>query len=307
MYKDFAIPARIAKCQSDKEIAAYVNKYNGFVDCYCSLFWYDIVGKDILNNDIRESKIDKAFFDFDNDNTSAKKFVEYLIKKDIKFKINFSGRGHHVYIPLQGNGDMMNLRVFQLAVLAESGVMCDPHVIGDTARISRIANTWNTKSNSYCIPIKIEEIGQENASEQRFEEFWYGTVVPVLSEYTEEKYENIKPIQFKDIKINSDIVLLPCIRAIISKANPRHSERYVMVVYLSDALRSGKDLCYFNLNELYEQMVKFFDDNCSHWLDWDPDMTRYQIKNILPKTNVIAGCRFIKKHGFCTGCIKSGI
>jgi len=307
MFKDFGVPARIKKCKNELEIIELVNTYNGIVDVYCSLFWYTIVGKDIFDNDIRESTIDKAFFDFDNDPTSTKKFVEYLISKDISFKINFSGRGHHVYIPLQGKGDMVNLRIFQLAMLAESGVMCDPHVIGDTARISRIVNTWNTKSKSYCIPIKIEEIGKEDATAQRFETFEYGKIIPNLSEYIEEKYEDIKPIQFKDIKINTDIILLPCIRSIVSKANPRHYERYVLAIYLSDALRSGRDICYFDLTELYNNMIIFFKDNCSHWLDFNMDIIKYQLKNIVPKSNVIAGCKFIKKHNCCTGCIKNGV
>ena len=67
------------------------------------------------------------------------------------------------------------------------------HVVGDTQRVSRLLNTWNFKSQSYCIPIRVEELGHEDGSMQRLgEKYIYGTQLLNLSSFTEDKFEYIK-------------------------------------------------------------------------------------------------------------------
>lgn len=307
MFFDFAIPTRIARCTTEEELIKIVNTWNGICPCYISVNPYDVISMDEFGNEIKKAYITRAFFDFDNDLESVKKLVDYLIIKDIKFNINHSGRGHHVYIHLTGEGDGRNLRILQLSILNEAKTTCDLHVVGDVSRVSRVPNTWNFSANKYCIPIKVEELGKEDGSQQRFETFIYGTKLLNLSSYTEDRFESIKPEIIKGMKINTNIVLLPCIRNIISKINPNNVERYTLVVFLSNAIRNGKDLRGFDRYTIADEIFKFFEINCSHWMDFNRRITRYQIENIVNKTNIIVGCRFLKSKNVCVDCISGGI
>jgi hypothetical protein len=308
LFYDFSIPTRIARCQTEKEIVFLINKWNGLVPCYLSVNPYEILSIDEFNNEIRFTHITKAFFDFDDDLESVKKFVGYLIDKDIKFEIFHSGRGHHIYVHVGGVGNSHNLRILQLSLLNDAKSKCDMHVIGDTQRVSRIPNTWNFKSETFCVPIRLEELGKEDGSKQRLNErFIYGTNVLNLSTFTEDKFEHIKQDIIVDMQINTKISLLPCIRNIVKKINPTQTERYTLVVYLSNALRNGKDIRGFDQGLLIEQIKTFFCENCSHWMDFNIQKTMYQIRNIMPKTNLIVGCRFLKSKGICVGCLPNGI
>ncbi len=307
-YYDFAIPNRIARVQTESEITDLINKWNGVMNCYLSVNPYSVISVDEFDNEIRSAYITKAFFDFDHDVDSVKKMTEYLLSKDIKFELNHSGNGHHIYIHLTGEGNGQNLRILQLSILNEAKATCDMHVVGDTQRVSRLPNTWNLKSNTYCIPIHVEEIGKEDGSKQRIgERYIYGTKLLDLSTFTEDKFEYIKADVLKDMKIDSDIPLIPCIKNIISKINPNQTERYTLVVYLSNALRAGRDLRYFDQVFLADELKNFFLTNCQHWMDFDIGKTMYQVRNILPKTNIICGCHFLKGKGVCIGCIKGGL
>jgi hypothetical protein len=307
MIYDFAIPTRIAKITTGEEVVELINKWNGIVPCYLSVNPYTVKSVDEFGNEIRRAYITKAFFDFDNDLESVQKFVSYLLTRDLKFELNHSGNGHHIYIHLKGDGDGQNLRILQLSVLNEAKATCDMHVVGDTQRVSRLVNTWNLKSGTYCIPIRVEELGHEDGSKQRLgEKYIYGTQLLDLSTFTEDKFEYIKAEVISNMHINTDIPMIPCIKHIIRKINPNQIERYCLVMYLSNAIRCGRDLRGFDIYTISEEIMKFFEVNCSQWLDWDRGITKYQIENILPKTNIICGCRFLQRKGVCIGCVHEG-
>jgi len=309
MYKDFAIPERIKKCSTEEELLELINRYNGTTNVYSSIYWYDILSKDEFGNEIRKAKIDKVCFDIDEDPISAKKLSTYLLEQDLKFKIYHSGRGWHFYVYSVGEGNASNLRIAQLSILHASGANADMHLIGDTSRILRIPNTWNFRSKSYCVPTRVEDIGtvEEIGREQRFLEISYGSKYLDLSTYTEDKFEYIKSDVIANMHINTNIKLIPCIRNAVQKINPNQNERYCIVVYLSNAIRNGRDLKGFDMYTIAEEIFKFFEENCQHWMDWSPRKTMYQIKNIMPKTNIICGCKFLRSKGVCIECIPGGL
>lgn len=303
MFKDFAVPTRIKRISSDEELLELINKYNGLVNVYSSLYWYDIESIDEFSNEIRKPYIDKVFFDIDGDLESTKKLVNFLIKEDLQFWINFSGRGHHIYINTTGGGNATNLRIAQLSILHDSGANADLHIIGDVQRVSRIPNTWNFSASKYCIPIQIEELGKEDGSKQRFEKFIYGTRLLNLSSFGESQFEYLKPEIVPNLHINGDILLIPCMKNIISTINPRHDQRFLLAVYLSFAIRNGKDLYYFDSKDIIRKIIEFMNMNCAHWLDFDERKTLYYLKNIIPKFNPVVNCKFIKSKGCCINCI----
>ncbi len=306
-FKDFAVPEHIKRCSSEEELVVLINKYNGFLPCYCNIYWYTFEGIDEYGKEIRTYYIDKVCFDIDGDSGAAKKMAKYLLEKDLKFRVHSSGRGWHFYIFTEGYGNATNLRIAQLSIIHESGADVDMHLNGDVGRILRIANTWNFKSNSYCVPIKIEEIGTDIGKEQRFEIFEYGNKLLHLPDYTETVFEYIKPEIVKNMNFQSTIVLIPCIRNIIAKINPRHDERFMLAVYLSFALRNGRDLYYFDSKILIDKIMVYIREHCGHWLDFSEKETMYYLRNIIPKFNPIVGCKFIKEKGLCIECIPGGL
>jgi len=307
MFKDFAVPTRIARVETEEELLKYINRYNGVLNIYTSIYWYDIISIDEFGNEIRKSKIDKVYFDIDHDVESTKKLVNYLLSEDLKFHINFSGRGHHIYITAEGDATPSNLRIAQLSIINTCKASVDMHIIGNPQQISRIPNSWNFSGGKFCIPIKVEEIGKEDGSTQRFEKFEYGHKILDLTSFTEEKFEYIKPEIIRDMEINTNIALIPCISNIVKKINPNNVERYCLVIFLSNAIRNGKDLRGFDRQIIAEQIMAFFEENASHWLDWDPQFTAYQIRNIVPKSNIVCGCKFLKEKNVCINCIPGGL
>lgn len=302
IFWDFANPSRIARVQTASEVITLINVWNGITPCYLSVNSYDIVSVDEFGNEIRKAYITRAFFDFDNDSESVRKFVDYLIDKDYKFELYHSGGGHHVYVHVGGEGNGQNLRILQLSLLNDAKSKCDMHVIGDTQRVSRIPNTWNFKSNNYCISIRPEELGREDGSKQRFERFINGTRLLDLSSFTEDKFEYLKPEIVPNLHISGDILLIPCMKNIISTINPRHDQRFLLAVYLSFAIRNGKDLYYFDSKDIIRKIIEFMNMNCVHWIDFDKRKTLYYLNNIIPKFNPIVDCKFIKSRGCCINC-----
>jgi len=303
MFKDFAIPTRIKKVSTDEELLELINKYNGLLNIYCSLYWYDIESVDEFSNEIRRPYIDKVFFDIDGDLESTKKLVNFLIKEDLQFWINFSGRGHHIYIKTTGGGNATNLRIAQLSILHDSGANADLHIIGDVQRVSRIPNTWNFSASKYCIPIQIEELGKEDGSKQRFEKFIYGTRLLNLSSFIEDKFEYLKPEIVPNLEITGNIMLIPCIRNSLSRINPSHLERFIITCYLSYSIRDGKPLHFFDIKILCEKILDFYNTNAHHWLDYNFCTTKYFVFNIVPKFDFPVTCNYLKKNGMCIECV----
>lgn len=303
MYKDFMITGPDKNKDktnrwfnnTKEDVLKFVNTYNGIANCYMSVNPYELDGEKI------NVHITRAYFDFDNyDIESVRRFVEYLLNKNIKFEVYLSGNGHNVYVYCHGNPQ--NLRVMQHVLLDEAKVKCDEHVLGDIRRVSRIPNTWHMGAQKFCIPLKVEEIGHEDASKQRFEKFIYGNVELDLNNYKEEDFEYLKPKIVGNLNISTDVVLLPCIRNILAKANPRHDERFLLVVYLSDAYRNGISLEYFDKKEICNKIIEFLNKYATHWLDYNPTKTSYWVNNIGQKFDMNVTCVFIRQKGACIGC-----
>ncbi len=304
MFKDFATPTRINRISFDEELLNLVNLYNGRTNVYMSLYWYSVESTDEYNNEIRQAHIDKIFFDIDGDLESARKLAKYLLEKDFKFRMFHSGNGYHFYVFSTGEGNASNLRIAQLAILQEAGASADMHVIGDVQRVSRVPNTYNFKSQSFCVPLSIEDLGteRERGVTQRFEKIAYGTKLLDLLSYTEEHYNYLKPEIVPNLHISGDILLIPCMKNIISTLNPRHDQRFLLAVYLSFAVRNGKDIYNFNSKDIITKVMEFMKMNCTHWLDFSESKTSYYLNNIIPKFNPRVSCRFIRAKGCCIEC-----
>ena len=78
-FREFGIPARIARCYSEDDIGKSIKKYNGKKNCYTSVYVFDdLMDKKGKKTDYSSAVINTLWFDFDH-NT---KVIECL--KDVR-------------------------------------------------------------------------------------------------------------------------------------------------------------------------------------------------------------------------------
>lgn len=157
------------------------NKYKTYSDIYHSVYWFAETEekKDIHGNFTRigpnyfEAVINKIVFDLDSfikDETTGiehytpvalktiRKLNDWAMKKDLKRELRFSGGGFHFIIAAIGHP--LRLKDGTLEILNLNNVYSDPSVIGDTAQMIRVRNSFNFGDHRkcFCIPLTEDEI-----------------------------------------------------------------------------------------------------------------------------------------------------
>lgn len=253
--REIGIPYRIT-VHTMKGLLDIVNDYNTIKHLYFSLYQK-------INNSYQNVYVDKIFFDFDGETAiiNCIKLHKFCMKENIKHVMFYSGGGFHIYVKCKKT--LMNsteLRKIHHWFEHKANVEIDKHIIGDTARISRIPNTYNIKRKRYCIPITNEDLQKglsyirEKAKHQHFGHTTYchtilnpkffktqqtqqNTNDPIVLERHEETY----------VKIKEDIVykcLRPCIQQ-MCQPNAKWRHRFHIIVEI------------MNLGFSYKQCVDF--------------------------------------------------
>jgi len=312
--REIASPKRFV-VYSLEEFLFYVNTYNGKKDLYTSIYSFRRVENGKLN--YNSAVIDKIFFDFDGEDSykGVKKFAKFLHDDGIKFAIHFSGGGFHIFIAVESdeviNDYRLAIKSCQEEILNTYNLKqyCDTHVLGDIARITRIPNTFNLRRGRYCIPLLYEDLDKSFTDikwmarkQRKIRKYW--------SKGRALKLKNTVTKPEKIINIGDGIVIddiEPCIRNILSKRNPSHDERFLLVLWLSNEMREGIPIHKVNLDELSEKIVRYVEK--LNWSDWDENYTRYQVRNIINKKfNNVPSHEWRKVRGICPGdCIMKKI
>jgi hypothetical protein len=81
-FREFGIPARIAKCSSVEELEAQIKTYNGKKNCYSSVYVFD-KEKDNGKTDYESAVVNTIWFDFDDakDTTKCLKDIRKFIRR----------------------------------------------------------------------------------------------------------------------------------------------------------------------------------------------------------------------------------
>jgi len=299
-----------------KQYDDFVSKWNGVRNVYRSVYSFNKTKNG--EADYNTSKINQVFLDFDNENAYEviKELVKQLKNDNLKFRVNFSGCGFHVYIVSEHRNidrkQYLNGLHEYLINKYHLENSLDFHVKGDIKRIRRIEGTLNLKSNLYCIPLKEEEIFlslneiKEFAKRPRdFKVFWIdGKELSVDIDIKNNINENVNIEngngKFKEI---DNIAPEPCMARILNIRHPSQDERFLLCEWLSYHFRGGKDINDFNLDELCEKIISFM-----RGLNWDDysealntsKSTRYQVYDIIPKRyNFPSGCKWRRNKGIC--------
>jgi len=148
-----------------------LNKYRKYRDIYHTVYWftdlerkYNHKGKYVKNGpDYHTALIDKIVFDLDAYKTeetteieyydpkaleSIRKLNEWAKEKNIRREMRFSGGGFHFIIAAIGHP--LRLKDGTVKILHEVDIESDPSVIGDTAQLLRVRNSFNFGDHRKC-------------------------------------------------------------------------------------------------------------------------------------------------------------
>ena len=154
MYNTFprqlGFPQRIT-VNSMTEMIHHINKNNGKLRVFASVYNYT-ANED---KDKQNLNLNSIFFDLDSKNCydNIIKFHCYLMEKDIKHLILFSGAGFHVYVFTQGYEYIKNkkdtlfnvqhylAKELNFTIGDSKKADIDEHIVGDIARIATLLGT----------------------------------------------------------------------------------------------------------------------------------------------------------------------
>lgn len=131
---------------------------------FTTVYAFKEVNKSKIN--YRSAIVDKVFFDFDyNENENLIKNVEvlldYCVKNELVFSMNFSGRGIHFYIyttSVDLNNPKYALLNFVYFLKQKIDLKIDNSVCGDLARETRLLKSKNFRSGLYVIPLSENDL-----------------------------------------------------------------------------------------------------------------------------------------------------
>jgi len=303
--------------KTSKKYRALISESNGKKNIYRTVYHFDHLrdGKP----DFSDVIINQVFFDFDEcDKTYPEvlQFIKQLKANNVKFRINFSGRGFHVYVGSE-HADMdrkIYLRMLYDHIIEQYGITnADTSTFGDIKQLRRIENTLNIRSDLYCIPLTyqemltlaLDEIKELAKQPREFDAVWVeGINIKLdninMNDHINERHIDRSNGEFKEI---DDVVPDPCIARILHLYHPSHEERFLLCQWLSYHFRGGKDIRDFNLTELSEKIIAFM--RSLNWDDYSEapntaKSTRYQVTNIISKKyNNISNCKWRRMYNIC--------
>jgi len=160
-----------------REIGLYINGNNSYLmrrvfvksdktfykllmkNIYFNATYTTIYGGFKGNKQYQTGIIDKVILDVDNidDWEKVKKFHNYLLDKNVKHTIIFSGsNGFHIYLFTNKEYDYSYryyIKHFGKLIREKFGLDIDIKILGDMARLIRIPNSRHQKTNLFAIPL----------------------------------------------------------------------------------------------------------------------------------------------------------
>jgi len=293
---------------SVSEFNDVITANNGRDDIYCNL--YDLIYK----SQPSLLKIDKLFFDFDEDTaqSDAIHVHEWCQTRNIKHLLLMSGRGFHVYIftiPKSYKCPKSVIRNAQMAVCRafSPALQIDKHVVGDLAQITRLPNSFNVRRGRYCIPLTsaqvnlpfdaIVDISQRPATKMVV----YGSELLDLDNFVGSADECEIPVSDGfDIDVGDDELrdlLPPCVLNLLSHGCEysssvdtygRYKQRFVVIAMLRDL---G-----FSKETTTNILRRFLSEERFHHCVFE----ERQIDYLYARRDIIfPSCGSIKKNGLC--------
>lgn len=320
--RQVAIPKRCDINTMD-ELMKFVEKWNGKVRIFVSVYNYTAKEEE----DLKNLKVNKLFFDLDSQKgyENTIKFHFWLMEKNYKHVILFSGNGFHVYVFSKNFEKLKNkkdaLYNAQHHIAKEVGLTIgdpkiadiDEHIIGDIARVATMVGTWNIKRERFCVCLTESllltsyEIIKEYAKTQNLGFKFYGKELLDISQFDTIRPNHIEAFHSNPevkIKIDKDDFLKklpPCIANMLCLKHLGYKKRGYVICYLRD---SG-----YLLNETIQILRTYLSTSeylhcCTRGMapghtTFGEMQPQYFYKSYVRDKISFPGCRKLKMYGEC--------
>ena len=291
--------------KNKQEFVQWVNDYNGKMNCYTTVYDFDIVND---NTKIDSSVVlNRMFLDFDaHDEPLENAYRDFmsvgkkLLSNDLMFNAYFSGKGFHIIAHGERVDDIRCIQQYYTE-LAKDHPTLDRTGI-QTNRLRRVPNTLNLSSGKegnhyYCMPLDFISI------ESLYEILVMAKNRNPLTTMGSKRivFPTVKPIHLADIEIEipkpiGTLPIIPCLHNSIMVENPSHLARVYLTQWYRDLLTLGeRNVTSEQQKEVIDLIMKEFAAIASYpevWLDWDYNKT---------KKYVSVGCGSLITQGYCVG------
>ena len=295
-----------------------INLHNRRVNVYCSINPY----KNIY--DYSTIILKYCPLDIDKNMKTAQEIENYLLKHNIKHKINFSGSkdSYHFYVFLKQDdveNPKMSLYNTQKTLIDEvfgwrtlekkasqlgktffdfmrEDMGIDTQIFGDISRLFRVENTLNLKSGRYCVNVReIKENGYDDSEKNKKAPYILGDKLLNLQKSTARYKPFSEDYEIDEISDDVEIKnLRPCVQSMLLKPSPTHQERYVACYDLIDLLAEGTQKRTKKIEDVIFKLFKRL-----NWKDFNPTVTRYHIRWCMNSGRSGYTCEQIKRMGLC--------
>jgi hypothetical protein len=314
--------------KNEEEYRNFINMYNGKMNLFTSVYDY----KHFTTNRGLEYSIiiDRIFLDFDahGDEESMPdlyqdvlRMHQWLMEKDYKHNISFSGRGFHIFV--YGNVAKTFRQVKAFFNICHDVVNKSPFldtVVINTSRLRRIQNTFHLKANRWCIPITHEDLMAGLPTIYKLSDNGKRNIKPVYYGNKLVDFPEVRKMEMADIEIDSvespgDLPILPCLKNAVMAENPNHRARVLLVQWYNEflselAITKGalkikpRELSGSALNDIksiIEHEIKTIASNEDTWIDYDSEKTRGHVRFIVDGRYMSPNCNTLIEEGLCIG------
>ena len=297
--------------KSKQEYLDWVNAYNGRMNCYTTVYDFEVFGE---NTKIDNSVIlDRMFLDFDaHDEPLVNAYYDFVgvctkyLAENIKFRPYFSGQGFHIIVYGEVADDIRSIQRYYSRLATDYDTLDRTGI--QTNRLRRVPNTENMKVGRFCIPVNIE-------SEPSLDDILSLTDGIVAEDFVYGfnlvRWPEVEPISMSSVEIDvpdsiGRLPILPCLHNAITVENPSHYARVYLTQWYRDLLSIGqREISLEAQNQIIAKIMEEFREISSIdgvWLDWDESRTRGHVEYIVSRGYNAPGCRSVLiPQGYCIG------
>lgn len=308
--REVGLPQRFI-IHSQKEMCNLLNTYNGIKKFFMSV--YKPIFCDDPDQRFDKVNINIIMFDFDDKDryTHANKLHHWCLKNGIRHLVVFSGKGYHIYISTCNGSNLVNpksaLYNAQKLLINKLGITCDEKIIGNTAQMCRVINSFNTRRGRFCIPITKEDMDfghdyiKEKAKKQNWEVKYYGRKHFDISNYDSKAIENGDKIVLdeeskKQINADEELKKLPpCISNMLHNKITGYNDRYDII------------LCMKEIGYLKGEVIKILEAYLPPHKFKHCIREEKQVNYIFRRDELMFSCERLKKRNLCIKWCKTKI
>lgn len=312
--------------KNEEEYKDFIKMYNGKMNLFTSVYDY----KHFTPNRGLEYSIiiDRIFLDFDAHGKPLEGLYEdvlvmhrWLLEKDYKHNIAFSGRGFHIFVYGEVARTFRQVKAFFNVChdVVNKSEYLDTVVI-NTSRLRRIQNSFHLGANRWCIPITTEDLLSGLPTIYKLSTEGIRNIKPVYYGSSLVKWPDVKKMETADIEIDSvespgDLPILPCLKNAVMSENPNHRARVLLVQWYNEFLseltvvkenlsckpREIQGQALVDIKAIIENEIYTIASNEDTWIDYNKYETQKHVSFIVDRRYMAPNCNTLIEEGLCIG------